>query len=219
LERHDRDTAAGKGAIVAELLPAIAATTSQTERESFIRRLARQLQVSDTAVYADLAKSGLWDSAKLPHQPTIPRHQPQEHLAHPAQRQLLALALFNKRIFAQVMEDLPGIWDDLEKESQLISIVTDLGEQYDFQMQSLFNYLPEENEGLRQFMLKLLETDIETDDEYALADSYIAMLKQQRIKEQIAKIQNDIAIAEANNQDCRELLAEKIRLTNLLHQN
>ena len=68
-------------------------------------------------------------------------------------------------------------------------------------------------------MLKLLETDITGADQYILADSCISIIKQQLVKNKIAQINRDITAAEANNEDCRELLKEKLRLTTLLHQD
>lgn len=218
LERNDKETASGKGAIVADLLPHIAAAKSQTERESFIRRLARELQVSDTAIYADLAKSGLLDGKKLKSASIMATEPVAKKLSHPAKRQLLALAINDKRIFDKASEELGDNFADSEQSQQIIDIIKSLGDDYDFQPNSLFNYLPEENEGLRQFMLKLLETDITSDDALALSASYIAIIKQHEIKEEIAKINQAIDKAAAMNEDYRELLSEKLRLTNLLHQ-
>ena len=220
LERHNPSNASGKGDIVAELLPAIASTRTQTERESFIRKLARQLQVSDTAIYADLAKSGLLDGKKL----APPRHeeklrQEQQYAQHPAQLQLLSLAVNNQKIFNKAKTELAENFGSTDQERQLIGLIESLGPEYDFHPNSLFNYLKEENEGLRQFMLKLLETDITGADQYILADSCISIIKQQLAKNKIAQINRDITAAEANNEDCRELLKEKLRLTTLLHQD
>ena len=217
MERHDVNTASGKGDIVAELLPAIASTKTQTERESFIRKLARQLQVSDTAIYADLAKSGLLDGKKLTnHRPATKPQPKKETHQHPAQLQLLALAIGNQKIFDKAKAELADNFGVSDQERQLITLIESLGTEYDFHPNSLFNYLREENEGLRQFMLKLLETDITGEDPYVLADSCISIIKQQLVKDKIAQINRDISAAEANNEDCRELLKEKLRLSTLL---
>ena len=220
LERHNPSNASGKGDIVAELLPAIASTRTQTERESFIRKLARQLQVSDTAIYADLAKSGLLDGKKLaPPRREEKLRQEQQYAQHPAQLQLLSLAVNNQKIFNKAKTELAENFGSTDQERQLIGLIESLGSEYDFHPNSLFNYLKEENEGLRQFMLKLLETDITGADQYILADSCISIIKQQLAKNKIAQINRDITAAEANNEDCRELLKEKLRLTTLLHQD
>lgn len=220
MERHDAATASGKGEIVAELLPALAATKTQTERESFIRKLARQLQVSDNAIYADLAKSGLLDGKKLNAVQRQRKHPATTASSgHPAQLQLMALAISNQEIFDKAKAELSEHFGETALERQLIDLIDSLGDEYDFQPTSLFNYLKEENEGLRQFMLKLLETDITGEDPDILADSCIRTIRQQLIKERISQINQDIAAAEANNEDYRDLLTEKLRLTTLLHQN
>ncbi len=218
LERHDQESASGKGAIVAELLPAIAATQSQTERETFIRRLARQLQVSDTAIYADLAKSGLIDGKKLARPQSINIPPSNEQVSLPAQRQLLALAITDKRIFDKAVEELGDNFVTTEQEQQIVGLILELGEAYDFQPNSLFNHLAEENEGLRQFMLKLLETVIPEGDAYLLADSYIKTIGEHQLRTKISQIEQAITVAEANGEDYRDLQKEHLRLTTLLHQ-
>jgi DNA primase len=218
LERHDQESASGKGAIVAELLPAIVAARNQTERESFIHRLARQLQVSDTAIYADLAKSGLLPgqkaagraAAKVTIAPSVPA------ATHPASRQLLALSLMNGEIFAKARAELGEDFASNKEERQLIDLIAGLGETYDFQPRSLFNYLPAENEGLRQFVLKLLETDITGENPVTLATDNISIIRHQRLKEKIAALDRAINAAISANEDHRQLLNEKTRLTSLL---
>jgi len=221
MQRHDADSASGKGAIVAELLAPIAAARNQTERESFIRRLARRLQVSDTAIYADLAKSGLMDGKKLGPVTTVTtalsrKKEPTTHLAN---RQLLALAISSREIFETALSELGEDFGATAKECQLVNMIKQLGNNYDFQPRSLFNYLDEENEGLQQFMLKLLETDIAGDDPHALAQGCIETIKQHLLKEKIVEINHAIDIAAANNEDYRQLLTEKLRLTTLLHSS
>ena len=218
LERHDRETASGKGAIVADLLPAIAACASLTERESFIRRVARELQVSETAINADLAKSGLLDGKKLPaapRKPVTPRQASTK--AGKADMQLMALAVNNKEIFDLAKKELGGDFGSTTEERQLISLIDQLGDAYDFKPSSLFNHLSEDFEGLRQFMLKLLESDIEQYDPNVLANSCIHTVRQERLKSRIAEINEKLNAQESNGVDCHELLAEKQRLTQLLH--
>ena len=128
----------------------------------------------------------------------------------------MALAIGNQKIFDKAKAELADNFGVSDQERQLITLIESLGTEYDFHPNSLFNYLREENEGLRQFMLKLLETDITGEDPYVLADSCISIIKQQLVKDKIAQINRDISAAEANNEDCRELLKEKLRLSTLL---
>lgn len=222
MERHDKETASGKGAIVSDLLPAIAAAPSQTERESFIRRLARELQVSDTAIYADLAKSGLLDK-KSPRPAAIsrpaPDRQQQQAAGSPACLQLLSLAIGNKEIFDMAKRELGEDFGSTTQERRLIELINGLGSDYDFQPNSLFNHLSEENEGLRQFMLKLLESDIAAEDSTAFAQSCIAIIRQEKIREKINEINRKLTTTESTGEDYHQLLAEKQRLSTLLHNS
>ncbi|NLF79573.1 MAG: DNA primase [Clostridia bacterium] len=229
LERHDSESAGGKGAIVAELLPAIAGARNQTERESFIRRLARQLQISETAINADLAKSGLLPAGQAfagaaPAPPPRPAHPADTAIKRDsgqlkARQQLLALAIADEKIFCLANAELGSDWAGSDEERQIIDIIIAKGGGYDFQPQSLFNDLPEENEGLRQFVLKLLETDIPGDDAATLAADCIETIRHHRLREKIAALDRAIDAAAAVNEDYRQLLAEKTRLTGLLHSS
>lgn len=219
LERHDIESASGKGAIVAELLPAIAKARTQTERESFIRRLARELQVSDTAIYADLAKSGLMDGKKTRTTLQVTKNPPpkKESLEHSANRQLLTLAITHREIFNKARNTLGVNFGSSEEERQLIDLITRLDKDYDFIPRSLFNYLEEENEGLRQFMLKLLETDITCDDPNILAESCLETIKQNLIKAKLAKQQHEIEVSNDDYAHARQLLEKKTRENMILH--
>ncbi len=212
MQRNDKETASGKGAIVSELLPAIAACRSQTERESFIRRVARELQVSETAINADLNKSGLMGNRQKTAGRVISPPPPPPAETGPADRQLLALAIGSKNIFAAARESLGEDFGATPEEKQLIQLIDGLGDEYDFQPSSLFNHLQEDFAGLRQFVLKLIETEISEEDPQTLAKSCIETIRKERLRGKIAEIDRKIAMLAANGEDYDELLAEKTRL-------
>ncbi len=207
LEKHDASSAAGKGAIVTELLPALRKVKNHTERASFVSQLARKLQVSEQAIQADLASGRNSAAATLAlKKPPAQQHTGLPH--HPASRQLLLLAISDPAVFDKAQKELGEHFASTPEEQALIDLIAQLGPHYDFHPSSLFNYLSEENEGLRNFLLKLLETD----SDGASADAYIRTIRQHHLSEKIALLQQQISEAEQNHEDSIALLQEKMRL-------
>ena len=209
LERHDADTAAGKGEIVADLVPALRSTRNLTEYDGFVRQLARRLQVSEDAIRADVGRS-----VSRREQSAGPVYREKQYRpGHPANRQLLLLALANENIFRRAREELGGLFPSTEEEAQLIAYIEQLGEDYDFQPASLFNYLEEGQEGLRQFLLKLLQTEAAQGEGDTLANDYIRTIKQRDLADRAKALQRRINEAESRGEDLTELLRQKLQLT------
>ncbi|MBO7667122.1 MAG: hypothetical protein J6T26_01545 [Firmicutes bacterium] len=209
LERHDANTAAGKGEIVTDLVPALRATRNQTEYDSFVRQLARRLQVSEDAIRADVGRGG---KAQREQRPDSLYREKRFRPGRPANRQLLLLALSNENIFRKAREELGELFPSTEEEAQLIAYVEQLGPTFDFRPSSLFNYLDEGQEGLRQFLLKLLQTEAPQGEADVLANDYIRAIKQRDLADRGKALQRRIAEAESRGEDVSGLLREKMQL-------
>ena len=210
LERHDAKTAAGKGDIVAELAPALRATRNLTEYDGFVRQLARQLQVSEEAIRADVGRGSR--KGETERRGDTVYHEKRFRPGRPANRQLLLLALSNENIFRRAQSELGELFPSTEEEAQLIAYVESLGGSYDFLPSSLFNYLDEGQEGLRQFLLKLLQTEAPQGEADALANDYIRAIRQRDLADRGKVLQRRIAEAESRGEDVSELLREKMQL-------
>ena len=68
-------------------------------------------------------------------------------------------------------------------------------------------------------MLKLLESDIAAEDSTAFAQSCIAIIRQEKIREKINEINRKLTTTESTGEDYHQLLAEKQRLSTLLHNS
>ncbi len=213
MQRHDPHTAQGKGAIVADLVPAILATDNYTEAEDFIHTLSRRLQVSEQAIRLDVTKGRPKPKGVGTVTQVRPRVSPAEKESFSlAQKQLLLLSLSNREIFQQAYGELGEEMAPTALGKSLLQLVLSLGETYTFQPSSLFNYLPAENEGLRDFLLKLLDTDIPETGQGDLAAGYIRTIRQQSLSRQMAALQQKIAAAQDRGEDCTPLIEEKLRL-------
>ena len=211
LERHDPDTAAGKGEIVADLVPALRHTRNLTEYDGFVRQLARCLQVSEDAIRADVGRGERRTNGGGSGTDTVYRER-QFRPGRPANRQLLLLALANENIFRRAREELGELFPSTEEEAQLIAFIEGLDGQYDFRPASLFNYLDEGQAGLRQFLLKLLQTEAAQGDAEALANDYIRTIRQRDLDDQTRALQRRIAEGESRGEDVSDLLRQKVRL-------
>ena len=217
LEKFDTSNAAGKGALVTELIPAMQKSKNRTELDSFIRELSRRLNVSEDAIRSDLNHG----SGQQTVSSTLTRPGYKEKRfrpGRPANRQLLLLSLSDKNIFSKACMDLGELFGSTEEEDQLISYISSLGENYDFQPSSLFNDLDEEKEGLRQFLLKLLQTEPAAGETDRLVEDYILTIKRHELTEKIGQMQRRISEAEEKNEDSSALVQEKMQLMRAMKQ-
>ncbi|MDR2713512.1 MAG: DNA primase [Clostridiales bacterium] len=213
LAKYPIKSVTDKSLIVKELLPAISKTRSQVERESFIRELANKLSVSTDTIYADLRKSGF---AIVPPAQKLSAIPPAENMpiATRASSQLLRLMLSDEEIFAKAIEELGPDFGSNPQESQLIKMIIDLG-NYDFQIVSLLHRFDDENEGLRQFLLKLLQVDIPEGDMQKLTAEYICACKITALQKRIGALNEQLKSGQG---DLQAALREIEELNQELHK-
>jgi DNA primase len=192
LEQHDKDSIAGKGAIVRELLPAIAKTTSNVERESFIRQLAVELGVSGATIYADLRKSGLNVAEPKPDLANAPAPKAPKLRDLQSRQRLLRLGLEHENAFNLAAVELGKDFAATDEEAQIIKLICDLGESYDFKSATLFNHISDKQEGLRQILLKLLQVNIPDTAPEKLITEWLLNVKIADLQLQRAEYQKEL---------------------------
>lgn len=208
LEKYGGNTATQKAQITSELMPAIAKTKSQVERESFIKILAHRLGVSTETVYADLRKSGLKIAPPQKESPLRIQSIRSAIVSDPSML-LLRLMLEDSDIFSQVLEELGEDFCQREEEKQLILMVKNIQAEYDWHAASLLHRFSGENEGLRQFVLKLLQIDLPPLAFDELANEYIQAFKIRELQKRIKKLNEEIACGSG---DIRQNLLELSKL-------
>ncbi len=205
IEKYDVTGASGKGLIVKELLPAIAKTVSSVERESFIQLLASRLQVAAESVYADLRKSGLVIAMPKSNNESQRNYGNNITVAGGASTQLLRLMLEDKQICRRAISELGDDFGANEQENQLLIYLKERQDDDNFNIFSLLNCFEGENEGLRNFLLKLIEVNIPEETTDKLATEYINAVRIGLIRRQINAVNSLIA---ADQGDMRQLLTE-----------
>ncbi|MCL1975736.1 MAG: DNA primase [Firmicutes bacterium] len=217
LVTHDAKSAFGKGAIVRELTSAIAKTKSLVERESFIAKLARELAVSPAIVYADLKKNGYSQVALSAN--TVIANTLTEPLAAKASDALLQLwrfAVEDKEFFVKARIELGEDFTVTAEQKELAALIENLGEGYDFQPSLLLNYISTENEGLRQYLLKLLQINVSVTEAQKWSTELITIVRADALQKRIEEISHALLKADSDG-EIRRLLQEKQKLAEQKH--
>ncbi len=205
MKKYDASSASGKGLIVKELLPAIAKTASSVERESFIQLLASRLQVATENVYADLRKSGLAVAMPKSNNRLAPDFGNNITVKSSASAQLLRLMLENLQICRLALAELGDNFGANEQENSLLKYLKERQNDDNLNIFSLLNCFEGENEGLKSFLLKLLQINIPDQITDKLALEYINAVRLGVIRQQINAVNGQIA---AGQGDMRQLLTE-----------
>ncbi|MCL1873290.1 MAG: DNA primase [Clostridiales bacterium] len=218
IRQFDRESVAGKAAIVRFLTPALQQTKSHVEKDGFIRQLASRLEVAAETIYADLGKSNRRQNSQsvlTPPRETIPKNQPKLSNLAP----LLRLTLEDKDAFAKVTEG-PGLDFCRKEEKALLAFVQNLGESYDWRPSSLLPRLSlaqeeaksagqeteeKEIEQIRHFLLILLQIEPPQAGKERLAQEYIKTCIILRLQEEIKEIQADLKL---DRGETRQLLRQ-----------
>ncbi len=187
--QHDGNTIDGKGAIVRELIPEILRQKNQVEQDLFVRLLARRLGISPNAIYMDLRKKGAKTPADEKNASPMPRQpyrtqQGREKIC----RDLVKYMLENREVFVSVQQEIGLSFPNNEALKELLSLVENLQENYQFSPSSLFSYLPEGE--AKEELVRLMALPDSAEDQVILAAACVRALKIPEMQKEIDQIQN-----------------------------
>ncbi|MGI5891240.1 MAG: DNA primase [Bacillota bacterium] len=193
-----------KGLIIKQLIPAISKTSSHVERDSFIRLLAHRLEVEAEAIYADLAKNGIKISnsaskTKVASKKPIIVKSPSLKAINP----LFSLLLQDKESFYRMRQETGYDFCRNEEEKKLVELVESLGDNYDWQIVTLLHILPQENEGLRQLLLNLLQAEVPLSNSSDIIDTWIKNCKLNNLQKEILILRQELT---EHPENCHNLL-------------
>ena len=240
MSKYDKESVHGKSKIVAELFPAIAGTKSVVERDSFIRLMASSLEIFPETVYADLRKSGLKISSPVNKKQNTPIINIK---LKSKTAPLLRLVLEDKAIFDKTEKELGlNFWETFP-EQQLIDIVKENYNEYSWNPVSLLGKIENENkeeiraisdngrektvkeeenatnsaknEGIKQFLLKLLSKELPEENRQKLADEYIRAIKIGILQQEVENMLQAMQRGESTQELLREIMQKQKEMQTL----
>ena len=208
LREHDVSVVAGKVAVVNALRPYLNNCEDAVELESVILLLARAVSVAPETIYAELRPKA--KVAALSHKPQAKQPQPAENAVavNRTQANLLFFMLCDKQIYEQALSELGENFVESPALQELLHLVQNIKDKYDWRPASLFSYLQEGQ--AYQLLLRMTQADVEPARMAELAAGCIRAIKidrlQQRLAELRAKLQQaDIKTAPALLREIPEL--------------
>lgn len=191
LRGSDVSTVHGKVAVMRELKPYLNACTDAVELDSVVSLVARALGVNPDTVYADLHPSRV----KLPQRRHIDaaaaagapadgvQTMPQ---VERVQANLVLFMLSDKEIYEKAVAELGENFTDSAPLQELLTLVKNIKDKYDWRPASLLNYL--DGGETYQLLLEMVRADFSRERLAPLAEGCIRTLKIRGLQQQLAAL-------------------------------
>lgn len=213
-QSFDFSTPEGKAQIVSELSGPIIKTRSTVEQESFIRQMSRELEVPAETIYTELRKSGLSLEPPLPKYSACSQISDSEMLLN-TEKQILRLMLESPEFFAvaePLLTQTPFINDNC---NGVLAYLRKNLQEYNFYPTAILDDIEQENKGLRQFLLNLLQVNLPYFDEKAgkarLLGEYIKARQISDLQVQLEQLKNSL-------NEKPSLMRETLTQINIIHK-
>ncbi len=208
LKEHKPDSVAGKVAVMQQLRPYLNACDDAIELESVVNLLAKAIGVAPQTVYAELKPKTAVSALRQP-----PKRQ-QGKVDSPKagqpvnriQANLLLFMLHDKEIFERVLAELGENFLDSSVLQELLTLVQNIIQKYDWQPATLFSYLPEGK--AYDLLLRMARADFDRERLPALADGCISAIKIERLQAQVAAKRQELAGAGSDPKSGAAILQE-----------
>ena len=205
-----------KSALLREISPFLMSTPSEVERDSYIQDLAFRLGVSEDVVRKDLEKSGddergyrnsVRDTAEIKNV----RPDLREASIHPDLRLMLILA--NKRDLFKQYRSRIKFGDLKDRDAQVLYSVLENSLREEVGSDELFlSRISDDN--LRNYVSTSFALPEYREAEVSVIEEIIEMMSLRSLKEQRARISDQIDLASSDPEVLTELLEEKMYLDN-----
>lgn len=194
LAEHDVSGVPGKVAAVRALKPYLNECTDAVEVESVVNLLARAVSVSPETIYTELRPKKYQEKPRPVSKPSYGdmREAPAE--VSRTQANLLFFMLCNRDIFERTLSELGENFAESPALQELLHLVQNIKEKYDWRPASLFSYL---NEGTAyQLLLRMVQADVDPAKMPELADGCIRAIKIERLQQQLGKLRSGLTAAD-----------------------
>jgi hypothetical protein len=126
-------------------------------------------------------------------------------------QQVWRFAVADKEFCTCARVELGGDFAATMEQKELLSLIESLGDDYSFQPALLLNHIASENEGLRQYLLKLLQINVSEAEAQKWSTELIPIVRAEALQRKIDEISRALQQA-AGPEDIRRLLQEKMAL-------
>lgn len=194
LRAHDISAINGKVAVMQDLKPYLNSCEDAVELESVINLLSKAISVAPETIYSELRPKTSVNSLRRPARPM----EQQNHLAAVSgqsaqlidrkQANLLLFMLYDKKIFELVLAELGENFVESSPLQELLSLVQNIKDKYDWQPASLFSYL-QEGEAY-QLLLRMIQVNLDKERLPGLAAGCINAIKIERLQKQVTEKKN-----------------------------
>jgi DNA primase len=218
LRENDVSAVPGKVSVVNALKPYLNACDDPVELESVVNLLAKAVSVAPETIYADLRSktrvSALQQGAGSRSQENT------KSAAKPAavpkvQANLLLFMLYDKEIYEKTLSELGENFLESAPLQELLSLVQNIKDKYDWQPATLFSYLPEGE--AYQLLLRMAQVDIDKKRLPALADGCIRAIKIEGLQKKLALLREELEGADVKRSAelLREISGLELEIRNL----
>lgn len=195
LAEHDVNGVSGKVAVVRALKPYLNECTDAVEAESVVNLLARAVGVSPETIYTELRPKKYQEPPRPVSQPAPGGGSAPAEVSR-TQANLLFFMLCNREIFERTLSELGENFAESPALQELLHLVQNIKEKYDWRPASLFSYL---NEGAAyQLLLRMAQADVEPAKMPELADGCIRAIKIERLQQRLGKLRDELAAADTS---------------------
>ena len=185
LREHNPGAVNGKVAVMQNLKPYLNNCDDAVELESVINLLSKAIGVAPETIYSELRpKTTVNNLRRRPASSTA--RQPSIITANVIDRKqanLLLFMLYDKKIFEHVLTELGENFVESSPLQELLSLVQNIKDKYDWQPASLFSYL-QEGEAY-QLLLRMVQVNLDKERLSGLAAGCINAIKIEHLQKQI----------------------------------
>ncbi len=192
LAQHDVGGVSGKVAVVRELKPYIDACTDAVEAESVVNLLARAVGVSPETIYAELRPKKGQPALRQPEKAGAGSAPAEPEVAR-TQANLLFFMLCSREIFERTLSELGENFLESPALQELLHLVQNIKEKYDWRPASLFSYLDEGQ--AYQLLLRMTQADVDPAKMPELAEGCVRAIRIERLQKRLRGLRDDLAAA------------------------
>lgn len=196
----------GKVAVMQELKPYLNNCEDAVELESVITLLSKAISVAPETIYSELRPKTAVNSLRKRSQNAIQNIAAAGSKIDRKQANLLLFMLYDKDIFEHTLKELGENFVESSPLQELLSLIQNIKDKYDWQPASLFSYL-QDGEAY-QLLLRMVQVNLDKERLPGLAEGCISAIKIERLQKQVADKRRQLSELASGDQAAGNILRE-----------